>query len=331
MQSNNTNNTSSHYREHTRQQDGWTVLSDPAPAPAAQPEPELPPPYTADPPPPPPPTINLRSRANNHNTTLACLVPTNSNVVGAPRVTRTLRYVRNADFAQAWNEICHHMGLDPYTACLGYKWDNDKANATIHALANAKDWQDCLENGIGQTERARTRNVTCNIQNLKSPEETASLPPAPTGKKRKADAPAYDNGKRTFEFTHEYRQLKAALSKCEDHRGQSCWVNNGGHHHIIEPEHITLWAKEISMGHVSAKKPPENIVFQKYFLSPRKRRRTRAPTPPSPTAKQSPCNPMAINVTVNTGGGSGSAAVSSPRTPLATITQSSSLTHSQIV
>ncbi|KAK7002088.1 hypothetical protein R3P38DRAFT_3215888 [Favolaschia claudopus] len=315
MQSNNTNNTSSHYREHTRQQDGWTVLSDPAPAPAAQPEPELPPPYTADPPPPPPPTINLRSRANNHNTTLACLVPTNSNVVGAPESP--------GPFDMSVMPTLRRLGM---RFAITWAWIR-----TPHASANAKDWQDCLENGIGQTERARTRNVTCNIQNLKSPEETASLPPAPTGKKRKADAPAYDNGKRTFEFTHEYRQLKAALSKCEDHRGQSCWVNNGGHHHIIEPEHITLWAKEISMGHVSAKKPPENIVFQKYFLSPRKRRRTRAPTPPSPTAKQSPCNPMAINVTVNTGGGSGSAAVSSPRTPLATITQSSSLTHSQIV
>ncbi|KAK6971994.1 hypothetical protein R3P38DRAFT_2585556, partial [Favolaschia claudopus] len=100
-------------------------------------------------------------------TSLAFLAPTNSNVVGAPRVTRTLRYARNADFAQARTEICHTMGLDPYTACLGYNWDNDKkANATIHALANAKDWQDCLEDGIGQTERERVRNVTCDIQNL---------------------------------------------------------------------------------------------------------------------------------------------------------------------
>ncbi|KAJ7785473.1 hypothetical protein B0H14DRAFT_2630504 [Mycena olivaceomarginata] len=41
MRSNN--QTSSHYREHTRQQDGWTVL---APGPPAGPE--LPPPYTPE-------------------------------------------------------------------------------------------------------------------------------------------------------------------------------------------------------------------------------------------------------------------------------------------
>ncbi|KAJ7672015.1 hypothetical protein B0H17DRAFT_1141303 [Mycena rosella] len=103
-----------YYREHTREQDGWTVL---APPPAAGGD--LPPPYTPEAAPVvPPPSAVL---ASTTALSLAFDVPINSNIVGAAPASRTTSFTRDASFAVAFIVICNMMGLDPSTARTGYK------------------------------------------------------------------------------------------------------------------------------------------------------------------------------------------------------------------
>ncbi|KAJ7290730.1 hypothetical protein C8J57DRAFT_1213367 [Mycena rebaudengoi] len=319
------NSTPSHYREHTRQQDGWTVL---APPPAAT---ELPPPYTAE--------NNSMPAATPiaPTATLPFQIPTNSNIIGAVPVTQTRKYAHNVPFAVAFPEICNTMGLASSRACIRYKWDNERVNAPVHQLSNAADWTNCLENGIGMQSRARVRTVICIIKNLNLPEETApatsSAPSrsiAASAKKRKssADSPS----KKTFDFTQEYRQLKKSL-ECAMHKGQMCFVSNvDGHHKEVDREHASLWAKEIisfvlillkTIGNASLSKPPANIMFQDYFLPAPKRARNARDT--RVDSSTTPCAPT-IHVTVNTGTSTGSSHASaspsrpSRRSPLSTIT-----------
>ncbi|KAJ7157859.1 hypothetical protein C8R43DRAFT_995923 [Mycena crocata] len=235
MQSNNT----SHYREHTRQQDGWTVL-----APPSGPEPtgDLPPPYTPQAPPAAAPVADT-------GTTLAFEIPINSNLVGATLVTRTKNYGLHVPFATGYPEICGIMGLDPTTASLGYKWDKESSTTPIHGLSNAADWKACLKDGIGQTERARTRRVACMIKNLNLPEE--AVPAGPTTRKRKSAAASgvLPDGKKTFDYTKEFRALKAHLA-CAKHKDQLCFIKTDGHHHHVDNHEASLWAKEIvSLSH----------------------------------------------------------------------------------
>jgi hypothetical protein len=49
------------------------------------------------------------------------------------------------------------MGLDPATACVGFKWDNERANVATRAFSTKADWDNCLEIGIGLTRRARSQ------------------------------------------------------------------------------------------------------------------------------------------------------------------------------
>ncbi|KAJ7136225.1 hypothetical protein C8R46DRAFT_1361929 [Mycena filopes] len=288
------NNNPSYYREHTRQQDGWTVL-----APPPQPEADLPPPYTPE----APPSATATPGPASDGTTLTFEIPINSNIVGATPVTRTKNYGIAVPFAVGYGEICRMMGLEVTTACIGYKWDNERANAATHSLANATDWKNCLESGIGQTKRARVRRVTCMIKNLNLPAEaagglsTGSTAVTTNNKKRKAPA-SPDGGKKTFEFTKQFRELKTHLD-CATHKGQRCWVSpTDGHHHPVDPEHTTLWAKEISVGHATINRPPENIMFQDFFLPAPKRLRTGRPEPATNPYATPPL--PAIHVTVNT-------------------------------
>ncbi|KAJ7757648.1 hypothetical protein B0H16DRAFT_1824079 [Mycena metata] len=314
----NHNQTSSYYREHTRQQDGWTVLA----TPPANRE-DLPPPYT-----PAPAPVQVATASGNGEITLPFDIPINSNVIGATPVSRTKHYGRAVAFSIGYTEICHVMGLGATTAVLGYKWDNEKRNDPVHSLANAADWNNCLEKGIGMSKRARTRNVTCIIKNLSLPEETASGTKPIAGKKRKVDDTESSDNKKQFDFTTEWRTLKSHLG-CATHKGQLCFVSPvDGHHHPVEPYEATLWAKEIAIlfqciGNASYTRPPANIVFQDFFLRKKRPRTTSTPAESSSTA----CAPT-IHVTVNTGGGtSGSSSVAKsppPRRPLGNITAATS-------
>ncbi|KAJ7201814.1 hypothetical protein GGX14DRAFT_655038 [Mycena pura] len=310
-----TNSTSSHYRENTREQNGWTVLAPPLAAA------ELPPPYAAE--------DNLTPAAAPA-ATLLFQIPTNSNIIGAVPVTQTKKYAHDIPFGIAFPEICNTMGLASPCACIGYKWENERVSAPVHQLRNAADWTHCLESGIGMQSRARTRTVICVIRNLNLPEETApatssafSTSIAASVKKRKSCAnPSSPDGKKTFDFTQEYRQLKKHL-ECAMHKGQMCFVSNvDGHHKEVDREHVSLWAKEITIGNASLSKPPANIMFQDYFLPAPKRVRDARDTRISST---NPCAPT-IHVTVNTGTSTGSSRVSpspprpSRRSPLSTIT-----------
>ncbi|KAF8148747.1 hypothetical protein K438DRAFT_1779524 [Mycena galopus ATCC 62051] len=314
-----TNNSSSHYREHTQQQDGWTVLVPPAAAT------ELPPPYTPEDNA-PPAAIPVAPAG-----TLPFHIPTNSNIIGAVPVTQTRKYASDVPFAVSFPAICSIMGLASSRACLGYKWDNEKANAPIHQLSNAGDWSTCLDSGIGMQARARTRTVICIVKNLNLPEETtptmASAPSTSTtagGKKRKSSGNS-PNGK-TYDFTQEYRQLKKNL-ECAMHKGQLCFVSHvDGHHKEVDREHASLWAKEITIGNASFTKPPENIMFQDFFLPAPKRARNTCDT--RADSSTNPCAPT-IHVTVNTGS-SNRVSPSPPRprrSPLSTITAATANTN----
>ncbi|KAJ7108408.1 hypothetical protein C8R43DRAFT_1162226 [Mycena crocata] len=307
------NQTRSHYREHTRQQDGWTVL---APSPGNEPTRDLPPPYTPEAAPAPAPVAVT-------GTTLAFEIPINSNVVAATLVTRTKNYGLDVPFATGYMEICGIMGLDPATASLGYKWDKESSTTPIHGLSNAADWKACLESGIKQTERARTRQVACRIKNLNLPEEAA--PAGTTTRKRKSTAASSElpDGKKTFEYTKEFRELKAHLS-CAKHKDQLCYVSPlDGHHQHVGTHEASLWAKEISVNHATIKRPPENIVFQDFFLPERKRTRTTKSESVRSESASTSCAPT-IHVTVNTGSTSGGSITTPPRrSPLGTITAAS--------
>lgn len=80
--------------------------------------------------------------------TLAFDIPINSNIIGMIPVTQMVNF--------GYTEICKMMGLDPMTACIGFKWDNERANVPTHALSTKANWDICLETGIGLTRRARS-------------------------------------------------------------------------------------------------------------------------------------------------------------------------------
>ncbi|KAJ7247708.1 hypothetical protein C8J57DRAFT_1240649 [Mycena rebaudengoi] len=269
---------------------GWTVLA--LPPPAAHAGADLLPPYT------PQPTTGIPVAASAPGPTVAFYIPTNTNVIGAVQVTRTKKYGCTVPFNTAFIEICQIMGLEPAAVRIGYKWDNEKVTAPVHRLLTAVDWKDCLESGIGQAKRARTQ------QNL--PEETPAV--VQTGKKRKAD----------IYFMREFWELKSHLS-CAKHKDQFCYVHSDGNHVRVEPSNLLLWAKEISVGNATKTRPPDNIMFQEYFL-PKCHKRAR-------TARAGPSNNLCaptIHVTVNTGGGSSTVSPPSPvpsaQTPLTPIT-----------
>ncbi|KAJ7142437.1 hypothetical protein C8R44DRAFT_725796 [Mycena epipterygia] len=265
---------SNYYRDHTRQQDGWTVLALP---------PDLPPPYEQAAAP-----ASAAAPTAVTGTLLSFHIPTNTNVIGAVQVTRSKKYGRKVPFNTAFVEMCNIMGLDPSTAAIGYKWDNDKVNAP------------------------------------NPPEETGAVTKA-SGKKRKApDGPSSSSssGRKTFDFTSEYRALKNHLL-CASHKGKHCFVHHDGHHIGVEPDHISLWAKEISVGNATQARPPENLIFQKYFLPEQHKKARNSEASSNPGAPAIP----SIHVTVNTGGTSSSTVTpASPsgtaraRVPLAPIT-----------
>ncbi|KAJ7854354.1 hypothetical protein B0H13DRAFT_2358562 [Mycena leptocephala] len=265
----NNNQNPSHYREHTRQQNGWTVL-----APPLEPAGEQPPPYTPETAPQAAAPVDVAATGP----TLSFEIPINSNIIGATPVTHTKKYGHTVPFAAAYVEICTMMGIDHSTAALGYKWDNESANVPVHGLANATNRKNCLESRIGQTARARTRQVTCMVKNLNPPEETALTASKPTGsRKRKGSASVTRNAandRKTFDHTKEYRQLEDHL-KCAKHR-DLCYVSSvDGHHHRVSiTENLRVgWQRDI-------RKPPNNIVFQEYFL---REPDSRKPVPQKPT------------------------------------------------
>ncbi|KAJ7488735.1 hypothetical protein B0H11DRAFT_2229922 [Mycena galericulata] len=198
------------------------------------------------------------------------------------------------------------MGLDPSRACIGYRWENERVNAPVHQLLNAADWTNCLENGIGMQSRARTRTVICVIRNLNLPEETApatsSARSTATAKKRKSSASSPD-GKKTFDFTQEYRQLKKHL-ECAMHKAScAACLMAATIKRLIGSTHLSGPRKLCTIGNASLDRPPENIMFQEFFLpTPKRARNTRDTHIDSST---NPCAPT-IHVTVNTGTSTGS-------------------------
>ncbi|KAJ7710631.1 hypothetical protein B0H17DRAFT_1123757 [Mycena rosella] len=270
----------SHYREHMREQDGWTVLA-PPPDPAG----DQPPPYTPE----ALPQVAIPAVAATEPT-LAFEIPINSNVIGAASVTRSKKYGRNVPFATAYVEICTAMGLDHSTAALG------TSGTTNGPATLSMDWQMQM---IGT--RARIRQVICMVKNLNPPEEAALTASKPTGnRKRKSGASVANNITHDVPEGHTkaYLDLKAHL-QCAKHTKELCYISAvDGHHHRVNEYELGLWSKEID-----------------FFLKEPERKKART----SKSDIATPCAPT-IHVTVNTGRSPTPVASSSHhRAPLATI------------
>ncbi|KAJ7138145.1 hypothetical protein C8R44DRAFT_728317 [Mycena epipterygia] len=300
-----TSSNSSYYRVHTRQQDGWTVL---VPPPAA----DLPPPYTAQ----DNATPAAAPIAPARPATLPFQIPTNSNIIGVVPVTLTKMYARDVPFTVAFPEICTTMGLP------------SSLLARVHRLLNAADWTNCLESGLKMQNRARVRTVVCMIKNLVHMlrlaiyclrmfmTSIATLVAAPKKHKSAAHSP---DGRKTYDYTQEYHPLKKSL-ECATHKDQMCFMSNvDGHHKEVDREHASLWTKEITVGNATLSRPPENIMFQDYFLPAPKCRNARDNRVESST---NPCAPT-IHVNINTSGSSHASPLPprpSHRSPFSTIT-----------
>jgi hypothetical protein len=153
----------------THQQDGWTVLS----AERLNDNDEPPPPYDQ-----PPFTQVPRDDAPAQDNAPAAAadavdngrgirfeIPINTDIIGAAQHTKYLHIFSNTSFEQAWNELCQNMELNPATAQLGYKYDNERVRDKLHELNDANDWRQCVKGALMQIKTARTRIVTCRIYN----------------------------------------------------------------------------------------------------------------------------------------------------------------------
>ncbi|KAJ7672890.1 hypothetical protein B0H14DRAFT_2657011 [Mycena olivaceomarginata] len=290
----------------------------------------------------PPPTAAATTAA----ATLPFRIPTNSNFIGAVPVTRAKEYAHDVPFAVAFPEICRIMGLASSRAVPRLQMGQQEGQYTHPSAVECRGLEPLSRQWYWDAIESTDPDGHLYYQ---KPEETAPAmalaPSASTtagGKKRKSSGNSPDD-KKTYDFTQEYRQLKKKL-ECAMHKGQLCFVSNvDGHHKEVDREHASLWAKEIvllssfsrffcsdffqTMGHASFTKPPENIMFQDYFLpAPKRARNTRDTQVNSST---NPCVPT-IHVTVNTGS-SNHLSLSPPRplrrSPLSTITAATANTN----
>ena len=70
---------------------------------------------------------------------------------------------------EAFKRFCQEMHLDVRVAALAYKYDKDRVRDDPTPLANVRDWEVCVEKGVGAMRNARTRVVTCKLFNQVSP------------------------------------------------------------------------------------------------------------------------------------------------------------------
>ncbi|KAJ7586707.1 hypothetical protein C8J56DRAFT_891577 [Mycena floridula] len=150
------------------------------------------------------------------------------------------------------------MGLDVLTAHLGYKYDNERHHDPDHSLNSAAEWR--------------------NVSRQNPPENVAAI-----SKKRKSGGADSDETDLCMaELTEKYRTLGAhlwceckAITRMSKTNIKLFGCKNGSAHGRATLEH-----------------PPENIVFQDYFMHKRQRRSNK-----SMTAQPSM---SAVNVYVNT-------------------------------
>ncbi|KAJ7599689.1 hypothetical protein C8J56DRAFT_1037261 [Mycena floridula] len=127
------------------------------------------------------------------------------------------------------------------------------------------------------------------IHNMNPPENVAAI-----SKKQKSGGAHSDKTDLcTAELTKKYRTLGAHLW-CK-HNKDHCYMKANGDH---DNQHQSLWAQEWTHGCAILECPPENIVFQHYFIHKRQRRSNKS-------MMAQPSMP-AVNVYVNTGPGQSS-------------------------
>ncbi|KAJ7573642.1 hypothetical protein C8J56DRAFT_1129676 [Mycena floridula] len=288
-----------HYRQITHQRDGWTCLeATEDQAHRGQAPSDDPPPYTprihrhnARPVHPPPRAEESEDSDDDAPINLRVEVPKRTNVISASVSLETIFLPSTTSFNDAFSRICTVMELDVQTAKIGYKYDKDLKRDPPHALNTSADWEDCVSKGKTQMASARTRVVTCKIENLNPPAIVASTSISKKRKHGALDDDPSDESK-TAQRTALYRELVATL-KCQKHEGRYCWVGSDGECKQVDSYHRDLWITAILMGHASIGRPPENIIFQDFFMN--KRPRKARVSPESKAASNQPI----IHITVN--------------------------------
>ena len=99
-----------------------------------------------------------------HNITVS--VPLNTGLVGGITKREQFEVSTDISFEDMFERLCAKMNLNPCNASLGYKFNKDLRRTKYNELTNEDQLRTALARGVELIERARTRPVVLEIQNL---------------------------------------------------------------------------------------------------------------------------------------------------------------------
>lgn len=99
-----------------------------------------------------------------HNITVS--VPLNTGLVGGIIKREQFNVSTDISFEDLFERLCAKMNLNPRDASLGYKFNKDLRRTKYNELTNEDQLRTALAHGVELIERARTKPVVLEIQNL---------------------------------------------------------------------------------------------------------------------------------------------------------------------
>ena len=93
-------------------------------------------------------------------------MPLNTGLVGGIVTRDKFNVPTNISFEDMFSRLCARMDLNPRDASLGYRFNKDLRRTPYKELANEDQLRTAMANGVGLIERARTKPVVLEIQNL---------------------------------------------------------------------------------------------------------------------------------------------------------------------
>lgn len=96
-------------------------------------------------------------------------VPLHTGLVGGITTREELNLSTDISFDDFTSQVCTKMDLEPQNAVLGYKFNKDRRRDPYLNLTNADQLRAAMAKGADLIERARTRRVVLEIQNLVRP------------------------------------------------------------------------------------------------------------------------------------------------------------------
>jgi hypothetical protein len=95
-------------------------------------------------------------------------VPLHTGHIGGVKAFEELVLPTDMSFNDFHGRVCGKMGLQQRGALLGYKFNKDLRHAPYHPLTNEDQLHAAMAKGADLIERARTRRVVLEMQNLVS-------------------------------------------------------------------------------------------------------------------------------------------------------------------